>query len=314
MTDELPMTEALRLALIRADPRLSRYDPLPRILSSCDFDDGPGGWATLIGNHDGDLTAVSPLKRDLRPAQLSTATFFDIGTHGSIDGVYSLKLATRPQAGSWSTAMKRLTLRELGRVRFETYFTFKAEQRFAAVRADGAADFDGNRSPSESDFGFFSLLCDVWGGADDRRFLCALRYMNTDMSGALVKRWMYKTREGGSSRDYVRGALAEPQDDLDAASLRDWAEVPNGFNPLCYNETATKINWHYLRWDFDIAAARNVELQVNQHVMDLREVPVPLAGRYESLNYLLNIRLDVRTNRDVRNCLYLDSTVISADW
>jgi len=306
------LNESMRQAILSADPRLSRFDPLPRILSFCDFDEGPGGWATLIGNHDGDLAAVHPMKLDLRAPQLSSTTFFDIGSHGAMDGVYSLKLATRAEPGSWSTAMKRLTSRTLGKVQFETYFAFTAEQTFQ--RESNTREFDGNISPSESDFGFFTLLCDAWGGADDKRFLCALRYLNTDSEGQLVKKWMYKTREGGQSRDWLAGEPAARLDDIDGASQRDWEEVPGGYNPLCYNESATKINWHYLRWVFDLKTRRNVELQVNDLTMDLRDVPVPAAGKYESLNYLLNIRLDVHTYRPVRNLLFLDSTMISADW
>ena len=58
-----------------------------------------------------------------------------------------------------------------------------------------------------------------------------------------------------------------------------------------------------------------MELQVDDKLMDLRKLPVP---RYEQaywgLSRLLNFGVDVRTNVDVRNFLFLDSVVISADW
>ena len=79
------------------DVRLAKFDPLPRVLFFDDFDEGINGWCELVSNHDNNLDNIRPLVRDLRPAQLSTCTFFDIGTHGSVDGVYSLKLATRPR-------------------------------------------------------------------------------------------------------------------------------------------------------------------------------------------------------------------------
>lgn len=217
--------------------------------------------------------------------------------------------------------MKRLTLRRVGVVQFETYFCFKAEQiydpahpgQYEPLVVNGRA-FDGNFSPSEQHFGFFTLLSDIWGGSDDRRFLPALRYLNTDRSGQLQKKWMYKTRHGGTTRDYLRDPTKNAQTDLDAPSFDDWAAVPGGHSPLCYNETATKLNWHYLRWQIDIGAARGVELQVNDTVMDLREIPVPLSDHYDSLNYLLNFRIDVHTYLPVRNLLFMDSAVISADW
>ncbi len=35
------------------------------------------------------------------------------------------------------------------------------------------------------------------------------------------------------------------------------------------------MNWHYLRWLVDTEKRSNVELQVNDRVMDMRDVPVP---------------------------------------
>src|SRR5690606_25892362 len=93
----MDITDNLRRALIQADARLSRYNPLPRILFFDDFDEGINGWCELLGNHDGNLDSVRKIVRDLRPPQLSSCTFFDIGTHGSVSGTYALKLATRPE-------------------------------------------------------------------------------------------------------------------------------------------------------------------------------------------------------------------------
>ena len=56
MTD----AEAVRTALLQADPKLSRYNPLPRVLCFDDFDDGVNGWTELVGNHDGTWTTYSP--------------------------------------------------------------------------------------------------------------------------------------------------------------------------------------------------------------------------------------------------------------
>ena len=65
----------------------------------------------------------------------------------------------------------------------------------------------------------------------------------------------------------------------------------------------------------DLHTGRNVELQVNDKRMDLRDLPVP---RYEQaywgLSRLLNLGVDVRSNADVRTFLYLDSALVSADW
>jgi len=39
----------LPAALLRTDPRLSRFNPLPRILTYDDFDDGVNGWCNWWG-------------------------------------------------------------------------------------------------------------------------------------------------------------------------------------------------------------------------------------------------------------------------
>ena len=44
-----------------ADIRLSRFNPLPRILAFDDFDDGLHGWCELVGNHNGDLNELQPV-------------------------------------------------------------------------------------------------------------------------------------------------------------------------------------------------------------------------------------------------------------
>jgi hypothetical protein len=96
---------------------LSKYSPLKHILFADDFDEGVNGWCELIGNHDGDLNKVRKVMEDLRPPQLSNGNFFDIGSHGSLSGTYSMKLATRAKAGHMAQAIKRATSRSDGRVR-----------------------------------------------------------------------------------------------------------------------------------------------------------------------------------------------------
>lgn len=304
--------EAIRTALIQADPRLSRFNPLRRILSFDDFDDGMNGWCELIGNHDGNLDNVAPGKLDLRPPQLSNATFFDIGSHTALGGTYALKLATRPTPWSLAACVKRLTSMHLGLVQFEMYFTFKAE---AAVRAGGReAAWDGNVDLSEAQFGDFTISNDALGGPDNRRFLLSLRYVNTDDAGRLVRTWMYKTSVHPTTKMQISGRADGPFD-LHAMSPDDWRPVPGGAYRFCYNEIPTKFNWHYLRWSFDTQACRHVELQVNDLTLDLRALPVPLYDHpYEGLHGLLNFVLDVRTMTATRNFLFVDSALISADW
>lgn len=301
----------LRTTLLRCDLRLSRFNPLPRILFYDNFDEGVNGWCELIGNHDGNLDNVRSVVADLRPPQLSSCSFFDIGTHGAMTGTYALKIATRAQANHMAQAIKRVTFVKRGLVQFETYFTYKAEQVFAANREE---DWDGNFDPSELDFGEFTISNDVCEGEQGRRYHCALRYSNTNSTGQLTQRWMYKTSLQPTTKMYRAGITGE-NPDYHVMDPNDWADVPGGSQPLCYNEVPTKINWHYLRWRFDTEKRHHVELQVNDLTMDLREIPVPLYDHgYKSIKQLLNFCVDVRTYKAVRNFIFLDSALVSVDW
>ena len=50
------LARALRLA----DPALSRFDPLPRIIAFDDFDRGFCGWTQLVGNYEHTLDSMLP--------------------------------------------------------------------------------------------------------------------------------------------------------------------------------------------------------------------------------------------------------------
>ena len=301
----------MRKVLLQVNPKLSKFNPLPRILFYDDFDEGYNGWCELIGNHSGgDLATVRSHVNDLRPPQISNCTFFDIGTHGSVEGAYALKLATRARSNHMSQAIKRLTFVQRGLVQFETYFTFKSE---AVMAGKAQEDWDGNYDASEALFGDFTISNDVNEGVGGKRYHCALRYMNTDFQREFVQKWMYKTSLQPTTKMQLKGM--DTPFDYHTVSPEDWGEVPGGYQPLCYNEVPTKINWHYLRWLFDTEARRNVELQVNTLTMDLRDVEVPLYDHeYVACEKLLNFCVDVRTHTATRNFFFMDSALVSVDW
>lgn len=313
----------LRNAILAADPRLSKFRPLPRILAHDDFDSGTHGWCELIGNYDGngDLATVDDHMRDFRPPQLSACNFFDIGTHGTMSGNYALKLATRPYPGHTAVAIRRLTMSGRGRVQLEAYFTFKAEATLGTRRgADPARNsfgevvWDGNRHPSEAQFGALTVATDICGDGG-LRYHTVARYQNTNQQHRLTRQWMYPTVPEPTPREHLEGKVKlEYAADFTAPNPDDWRPfgVPQ---ELCYNEVPTKVNWHYLRWLIDTGERRNLELQVNDRIMDMWDVPVPpYADRYDSLENLLNFYFSVRTHTAVRNFLYLDSVLISVDW
>ncbi|GAA5179663.1 hypothetical protein GCM10023322_10280 [Rugosimonospora acidiphila] len=291
-----------------------RFTPLGRVLCVDEFHTGLDGWCALIGNHRGDTTQVQDRMADLRPPHLSTLPFFDIGSHGSGFGGYAMKLMTRPRAGSCAMAIKRLTSVADTTIRFECYLAYKSDP--AASTPAGADDeWDGNADPGEAAFGEFVLSNDIVSLERGTRAHCAIRYANTHHDGSLVQRWEYKTSLQPTTK-MVRAGLAPENGPFHTVHGDDWRPLPGGAEQrLCYNETATKVNWHYLGWTFSSRTMRNVSLQVNDRIWDLSEVAVPTyPDSYTGLRGLLNFLVDVRTTTNSRNTLYLDSCCISADW
>src|SRR5690606_27001671 len=121
------LARALREAMNRADPELSRFDPLPRIISLDIFSRGHCGWSQLVGNYEESLDSMLPRFAQHTSAMLSTLPHWDAGSHGGMNSSYALKVATRPRPGAQNVAIKRLTFRKRGPIRFEFYFTFKPE-------------------------------------------------------------------------------------------------------------------------------------------------------------------------------------------
>lgn len=315
-----PAVDGFREALRSSDVRLAKYSPLPRILTFDDFNQGTNGWVELGGNYNGqgDLLTMDQQFSDMRPPQLSNANFFDVGTHGAMTGTYSLKLATRAKAGHTSTAIRRLTMGGRGLLQIEAYLCYKTEATIGGGEennAFGDITWDANQHPSEAQFGAFTVATDLCGDGGIR-YHNVMRFQNTDADHHLVKQWMYPVvpeptphERFGSDHDY------DSLSDFTAPNPGDWRVVGEHPQGTCYNEVPTKTNWHYLRFLLDTKTRRNVELQFNTTLIDLRDVPVPAyPDRWEALDDLLNFYFSVRTLSAHRNFLYLDSVVISADW
>ncbi len=320
------LAEAVRVGTIRANPRLSRYNPLSRILFHDDFDDGLSGWTEQVGNYRGSLDTgggvYSSLQFDLRPPMLSTLTMWDSGTVGSIDGSYAMKLATRPEVGHIAKPNKRITLGGGGLLQFEMWFVFKPEAVSSELSV-GTEGFYANRSElgvtwarTEQDdqpletVHSFGISMDIQD--TEQRWWPAIRFLNAD-NGQLVEKWQWGA--GGVRHPYLDG----------------WIDIEDGHQPLCYNEIPTKHNWHYLRFLVDLSNRTYVEMQCNERTYDLR------GKRYEYRNVhpeeeqftpymdrespviprcwgMLNTGPFLQTGADRRSFLYVDSIVLSAEW
>jgi len=298
---------------------LSRYDPLERILVADDFDDGMRGWQTLFPDYDGitDYPGKHPnidpldkvvaasredgrLRFDLQsPAgrrglpMLSTLTSWDIGTYGSWDGCYALKIPTIARAGSKGVALKRLACPWWKKFRVETYFTYKAEP----------CDFQLGEQDVRSVFLTFDVMDPHHiksAGEQPVRWWPGVRYHNAQ-DGRLINRW-----QGDFSGSV--GVMDGP-----------WEYLDDGAQELGFNRSPTKYQWHYLRFTFDLAKREYADLHCygqefdvagRRHVQD-----PPLTGwraSAEKCPGLIAVVFGIETNSPKRCFLYLDSVVVSA--
>lgn len=292
------MTEAMRLALVRADPALSRFDPLPRILSFDDFSRGHCGWSQLIGNYEDDLDTMLPGYAQHTSAMLSTLGHWDAGSHGGMDSSYALKVATRPIPGARNVAIKRHTFRHRGPVRFEMYFTFKPEANDLKL--------------SETDVRSVGFLFDLQGGdvdADSERVMPHLRFLNA-LDGEHLQKWQYK-RE---TTDIVPIGTENKTISHYHLAPEGWLDVPGGGQRLCYNEVPTKVNWTYLCFDFDLASMKALGLRCNDRTFDLSGFDSIRIPAMKNLWCMLNFCLFAETDVAKRAFLYVDSVCISGDF
>ena len=288
------MLKALRLA----DPRLSRFEPLRRIIAFDDFDRGFCGWTQLVGNYEDTLDAMLPGYAQHSQAMLSTLGTWDFGSHGSADGSYALKIASKPRKGAQNVAIKRLTFRERSPIRVEFYFTFKPE----------ASDM----KLSETDIRSFGLLYDLQGGdrdIDDDRVMPHLRFLNA-LDGQHLQKWQFKRHTKtfqpiGTDNKTVSHYHLSPE---------DWEDLPDGHQRLCYNEIPTKVNWHYACLDFDLATMRATAFRFNDRRFDMSgHEPIRIPAM-RNLWCMLNLAFFVETDTDKRAFLYLDSVCLSGDY
>lgn len=292
------MAEALRIAIQRADPNLSRFDPLPRIISHDDFSRGHCGWSQLVGNYEDDLDTMLPGYAQHTSAMLSTLGHWDAGSHGGMDSSYALKIATRPRAGARNVAIKRHTFRKRGPIRFEVYFTFKPEANELAL--------------SETDVRSVGFVFDLQGGDRDRaddRVMPHLRFLNAE-NGHHVQKWQFKSQ----TTHFKPIGSADKTVSHDHLAPDGWRDLPDGGQRLCYNEIPTKINWTYLCFDFDLEAMKATGFRCNDRSFDMEDFESLRIPAMKNLWCMLNFCLFAETDVDKRAFLYVDSVCISGDF
>jgi hypothetical protein len=275
---------------------LSRFNPMSKIISFDDFDRGFCGWGQLVGNYEQSLDSMNPSYQQHTHPQLSNLSHWDSGSHGSWDGTYALKIQTRPKTGARNVAVKRLTFRKAGPIRLEFYFTFKPEATELRL--------------SETDVGSVGFLYDLQDPNEEgNRVMPHLRFLNAK-NGEHVQKWQYKrksppiTQVGSEGKTITHDHLADD----------DWEDLPNGHQKLCYNEIPTKVNWHYLRFDFDLAKMHMIEMQCNDRYFDLSKIDSMTMPAMRNLWCMLNIGLFTQTDSDKRSLYYIESVCLSGDF
>jgi hypothetical protein len=294
------IVDELSTAITRANPDLSRFDPLGRIISRDDFDRGFCGWTQLVGNYEDTLDNMLPGYAQHTSPMLSTLPHWDAGSHGGMDGTYALKIATRPRSGAQNVAIKRLTFRKAGPIRFEMYFTFKPEANQLML--------------SETDVRSVGIALDLQvgdttAGPAPERIMPHLRFLNAE-DGEHVQRWQFKrknspfNRAGSGDKTVTHYHLA----------ATGWEDLPGASQRLCYNEIPTKVNWHYLRFDFDLGSMTATRFICNDREFDLGVFEPMRMPAMKNLWCMLNICLFVEAETDKRAFLYVDSACLSGDF
>jgi hypothetical protein len=231
-------------------------------------------------------------------AMLSTLAHWDAGSHGAHSNSYALKIATLPRPGAQNVAIKRLTFRERGPIRFETYFTFKPEATELKL--------------GETDVRSVGFLFDLQGGDGDagaERVMPHLRFLNA-LDGEHVQKWQYKAHRTefkpvGAGDKILSHYHLSPD---------GWQDLPGGSQRLCYNEIPTKVNWTYLRFDFDLEAMKALSFQCNDRVFDMSGFDSIRMPAMKNLWCMLNFALFAETDTAKRAFLYVDSVCISGDF
>ena len=296
---------------------LHKFQPLKHILCYDDFDRGPCGWVNLMPNYTLPNFGVRDSiveKTQWGPIMLSTATYRFPGTHGSMDGIYSMKLATRPVArpyekppapGSISHAIKRMTMhRKPGLLQFEMWYAYTTEQDRSGL--------------SENDVRAFGLCFDVQD--QHARNFVGVRYVNS-VNSELVKKWQFMQASEVTDEDWAYGTSGDwCKRGVDPiwygrrfadGSTDGFKFIPDSRQELCYNESDDKINWLYLRLLYDLEAKEYVEMQSRDRTFDLRGSSPTNVPPYARIEGLLNPVIWIETDTDRRVFLYVDSVVIS---
>ena len=86
-----------------------------------------------------------------------------------------------------------------------------------------------------------------------------LRFLNAS-DGEHLQKWQFKRQSVP-----IMPIGSENKTDLALSSVAEgWEDLPGGEQRLCYNEIPTKVNWHYICFDFDLATMQCTGFQLQR--------------------------------------------------
>jgi hypothetical protein len=136
-----------------------------------------------------------------------------------------------------------------------------------------------------------------------------LRFLNAH-DGEFLQKWQYK-RQSTPFRAIGHESKTVSHDHL---APTDWLDLPDGGQRLCYNEIPTKVNWSYLRFDFDLETMTALGFACNDRQFDLSGFDSIRMPAMKNLWCMLNFCLFAETDVAKRAFLYVDSICISGDF
>jgi hypothetical protein len=136
-----------------------------------------------------------------------------------------------------------------------------------------------------------------------------LRYLN-ELEGKRMGQWQFKQRSLPFRAVGGRGETVTH----DHLNPQDWEDIADAKQELCYNEIPTKINWHYLRFDFDLERMRWLGFQCNDRFFECAEVESIRMPAMPNLGCMLNLVLFCESDTAKRAFFYLDSVLLSGEF
>ncbi|MBM3525810.1 MAG: hypothetical protein FJX57_22905, partial [Alphaproteobacteria bacterium] len=194
-------------------------------------------------------------------------------------------------------AIKRITFRKPCPIRLEYYFTFKPEATELRL--------------SETDVRSVGFLYDLQDPHEQngKRVMPHMRFLNS-LDGAHLQKWQYKDTTTPMKALGTEGKTVTH----DHLAPEGWKDVPGGHQKLCYNEIPTKVNWHYARFDFDLARMRPIDFQCNDRQWDLTGADPIVVPAMRNLWCMLNIAFFAEADADKRALYYIDSVCLSGEF